>query len=156
MSVVYCNNIYWPNFLSIGKHGHKYSHGIYRGNRSRKKRNKKRQTIRWRVSCTYDVTDKIISMVKFIHEYLNEKLSSIYTNDITEVITKDSRRKIIRWHDISTNRVTIRIIMSVIFNLWPDARLSSPLPHFYFFLVHFFYNKQPPLPPSISTQLNFP
>jgi len=142
---------------SIDKHRQEYF-TVYTKESQWEKKNKKSQTLWWCVSFTDDVTDKIILMVKFIHEYPNEKLSSIYTNNIAEVITEDSRRKIIRWHDISTDKVTIGIILlvnlSVIFNLWPDAWLSSP--HFYFFLIHFFCNKQPPLRPSIWTQLNFP
>jgi hypothetical protein len=46
------------------------------------------------------------------------------------------------------------VILSLIFNLWPDDQPSYPLSHFSFFIVYFFM--QQTVTPSISTQFNLP
>jgi hypothetical protein len=57
-----------------------------------------------------------------------------------------------------TDRIIISVNLSVMFNLWPDDRLSSPLLYFYLARYAFFSEKNSrnnnPLPSSISTQLN--
>jgi hypothetical protein len=51
-----------------------------------RKKNKKKQIIQWHVNFVNEVTDVISSTVKFIREYSDKKLSSIYTDNITNNI----------------------------------------------------------------------
>jgi len=79
---------------------------------------------------------------KKFHRYIPMTLRTILKWDL--------KMQIIRWRDIYTDGISIRIISSVnpsvIFNLWPGAQPPLSLSHFYFFLVKFFSTtKQPPL-----------
>jgi len=59
---------------------------IYTEEYNEQKRNKRKQIIRWHVNFANEVTDVISSTVKFIREYSDKKLSSIYTDNITNNI----------------------------------------------------------------------
>jgi hypothetical protein len=54
--------------------------------------------------------------------------------------------------DKVTEGIILLVILSLIFNLWPDDQSSYPLSHFSFFIVYFFM--QQIVTPSISTQFN--
>jgi len=139
-------------YVSIGKH---------KQNCSGKIRNKKSQIVWWCVTFTDGVTDKINPTVKHILKYADEKNLLVYTNDITNGITVGlKKRQIIRWRDIFTDRMTSKIIDKiillviplVIFNLWPDKRLSSPPPSFLLlYCAYFSATKNHPFPQN-STQ----
>jgi hypothetical protein len=86
----------------------------------------------------------------------DRKIPSVYTEGMTTKLQWDSKRQIVRWRDIFTNRmidgftnsIILSVIPSMIFNLWPGDWPSYPhlpLLHFSFFLTHFFCNKQSPL-----------
>jgi hypothetical protein len=57
------------------------------------KEKKKKQTVRWRVRFINIVTDKINPMVKFVREYADGKILLVYTDDITEGITMEFKKK---------------------------------------------------------------
>ena len=72
-------------------------------------------------------------MVQFVHEYPNGKLSSVYTDNITDDITVGWKKNhMVKWHLYRQNywRSYHRKILSVnpsrIFNLWPNVQPSSP------------------------------
>jgi len=90
--------------------------------------------------------------VKYVCKYTDEIFSLVYYKGYYSGIKK---KHIVRWCDICTNRmidgVTVRIILSVtlsvIFNLWPDDRSSSPPPSFLLFSYAFFFTTNShPLP----------
>ena len=91
---------------SIGKYWKEYSYGTYRGNRSgRRNKKNKIQTIQWHVRFTDEVTNEINPMVKFIREYVDGKLLSVYINNIMKgitVILKKANRTV-TWHFYQQN-----------------------------------------------------
>jgi len=129
-SSIYDGDIYQLNFW------YEYSHGIYWGNRSRKRKNKKSQTVRWRVSFTNNVIDRINPTIKFVCEYAIRKLSSVYTDDIIEGITmrfKKTNRMVIwyfYWQNcrqsyyIGLNKIILNIIIPFIMYLYDRFSLQ--------------------------------
>jgi len=74
--------------ITIGKQRQKYFLSIYWKNCNGKIRNEeKNKTVKWHVTFTNDITDRINSMVKHVHKYAEEKTSSIYAKGIMEGIT---------------------------------------------------------------------
>jgi hypothetical protein len=113
---------------------------------------KKIQKVWWHVTFTDDITNKINWMEKF-PRYISWEL--------WRVLQWDSKREIILWCDIFTDRITngvidgiiLSIISLMIFNLWPDNRLSSPLPPFILLpYVFFSATKSHPSPNLNTTQ----
>jgi len=119
------------------------------------KNEKKDQIVWWHVTFTKDITDGVNPMVKYICKYVDRKISTVYTEKITKGITVrfKNNKLIVWWHGIFTNRMIdgvankiIMLVMSLlVFNLWPDNRLSSHPSSFVLFFMYFFScNKQSP------------
>jgi hypothetical protein len=113
----------------------------------------KKKTVKWYVTFTNDITNKINSTVKHVHKYAKEKTSSIYAKGIIYggYYSEIQKRQIIWWHDICTNKIILSVISSIIFNLWLDNRPSYPPSMYHSLLSIFFFIKQPPPPPNINT-----
>ena len=100
---IYYDDIYQSNFSSLNSsvNTDRNISTVYTEEITvEKERIKKSQTVRWHVSFTHDVTDRINSTVKFVHKYAYRKLSSVYTDDITEGIIVGFKKEIctVTWH----------------------------------------------------------
>ena len=92
-------------------------------------------------------TERIAVGIEEIKQPNNMMACKFLQTQLPTELQQDSNRQIVQWRDIDTDRmvdgVTIRIISSVIFDIWPGARpSSSPSP----FLL---------LPCKISLNLNY-
>jgi hypothetical protein len=108
---VYCSDIYRPNFpllnLSVNTERNiptVHTEGIVVGEEGIQKK-KKIQTVQWHVSFTDEVTNEINPTVKFIREYVDGKLMSVYINNIMKGITVRLKKenRTVTWHFYQQN-----------------------------------------------------
>ena len=86
----YCNDNYWTIFLLLNPPVNTDNNlfKVYTKKIAVKKEGiKKSQIVWWRVSFTDDFTNRINPTVKFICEYVDKILSSVYTDDSIRGIT---------------------------------------------------------------------